>query len=432
MSIKQELLGRLPANNRLFLVRNIERIATVDYISELPDELSLVVLRFLDPTSLLAATQVSKYWNKLINSECMLWRELCFFLRISLKYSLSLPASHYRDKILSYQRNLHKLKQKNGCVTRSVSDVSSTPAHTSRTLALSANTNRFYSGGDDRFIRCWDRTTFSMISEREGMAPSCIDCTETIVAAGSYNGCVLVYDTEITRLISTCSRHMGPVYHVKCSTDSSVIVSGSSDCTVRVWVVTDNSSNCKHVFRGHETMINKIVLLDERVFSLDIACIKVWNVDDKKMLCDLKPLSYGGKEGYFQPGLLKTEVLGRTGEKCTVVVCGSSHGVYMWEATTYNLLRIVKSGGYVCAEQIVGVGSAFIAATYDDGIALINNLTGHHELTIQVPQFNNTSCGLWLNDRSYWLDGRFEDLDSQPLFTATTLAGDISSFYIKN
>ena len=30
----------------------------MDYISELPDELSLVVLRFLDPASLLAATQV--------------------------------------------------------------------------------------------------------------------------------------------------------------------------------------------------------------------------------------------------------------------------------------------------------------------------------------------------------------------------------------
>ena len=313
---------------------------------------------------------------------------------------------------------------------RSVSDVSSTPAHASRTLALSANTDKLYSGGDDRYIRCWDRTTLSLHSEREGLAPSCIDCTEDIVAAGSYNGCVLVYDCHITRLISTCSRHMGPVYDVKCSLDSSFIVSGSSDCTVRVWGITDTTSDCKHVFRGHETMINKMLLFDDRIFSLDIACIIVWSLREKKKLRDLKPQSYGGKEGYFQPGLLKTEGMGKHGESCSIVVCGSSHGIYLWDSTTYDLLRIVKSPGYVCAEHIVGAGSTFIAATFDAGIALINNVTGNHELTIPVPQFNNTSCGLWINNKSSWLDGRFEELDLQPLFVATTLAGDISSFYV--
>ena len=58
MNLPQEVLGRLPANNRLFLVRNIQKIATVDFISELPDELSLSVLRYLDPNSLVSATQV--------------------------------------------------------------------------------------------------------------------------------------------------------------------------------------------------------------------------------------------------------------------------------------------------------------------------------------------------------------------------------------
>jgi WD40 repeat protein len=222
---------------------------------------------------------------------------------------------------------------------------------------------------------------------------------------------------------------MGPVYDVRFSPDNSFVVSGSSDCTVRVWGIADSSSDCKHVFRGHETMINKLLLLDYRIFSLDISSIIVWSLDDKTRLCDLKPLSYGGKEGYFQPGLLKTETLGKDGDLCSIVVCGSSHGVYMWDSTTYTLLRVVKSPGYVCAEHVVGAGSAFIAATYDDGIALINNMTGSHELTISVPQFNNTSCGLWINGKSSWLNGRFDESDSQPLFIVTTLAGDISSFY---
>ena len=375
--------------------------------------------------------QVSKYWNKLINTECRLWRESCLYLRITLPYKPSHPASYYKDKTVSYLRNLRQLKRKKGRVTRSVSDVSATPAHTSRTLALCSTGQKLYSGGDDRYLRCWDRSSFSLLSEREGLVPSCIDCTERIVVAGSFNGCLLVYDTDVTRLITTCSRHMGPVYDVRCSTDSTLVVSGSSDCTVRVWAIVDSSSSCKHVFRGHETMINKLILLDDRIFSQDIARVVVWSLSEKKILCDLKPQNYCGKDGYFQPGLFHTEILTNDGKQRSVIVCGSSHGVYMWDATTYALLRIVKSPGYVCAEHIVGAGSAFFAATYDDGVALINNMTGDHELTIQVPQFNNTSCGLWLNNMSPWLDGRFEETDTQPLFIVTTLAGDISAFYLQ-
>ena len=55
---RQELLGRLPASNRLFLVRQLERIATVDFVSELPEEVSLAILQYLDPPSLVQASQV--------------------------------------------------------------------------------------------------------------------------------------------------------------------------------------------------------------------------------------------------------------------------------------------------------------------------------------------------------------------------------------
>ena len=360
-----------------------------------------------------------------------MWRRACLSCRISLSYSVPQPASYYRDKVRSYLSHLAALKHKTAWSTTSVSDVTSAPAHTSRALGLTANSSHIYSGGDDRHLRSWDLVSHVMLAERQGMSTSCLDCTESHVAAGLYNGCIMIFDRNLSRVVTTCSRHMGPVYDVKWAPDSSTVVSGSSDCTVRVWGVTENSNTCIHVFRGHDTMINKILLMWDaaasRVFSLDIACINVWCVKEKKKLSSLRPHNSVGKEGYFQPGLIHSRYLHSNSTECDVVVCGSNNGIYMWDAHSYALLRLIQSEGYVCAEHIVGAGSSFIVSTYDDGIAIINSVTGQHECTVAVPQFNNTNCGIWLNRHCGWLNGvGFGDGD--PVFVVTTFAGDITSF----
>lgn len=65
-------------NSQLSLLNNlIAPRLKVDFIKELPSEISLYILSFIDsPSTLIRASTVSKYWNKLIKDDT-LWRTLC-------------------------------------------------------------------------------------------------------------------------------------------------------------------------------------------------------------------------------------------------------------------------------------------------------------------------------------------------------------------
>lgn len=411
---------------------------------------------------------------------------------ISLAYSTPQPPTYYKDILFSYLRYLHRLNEgsRSRCVTvcytsdnsllsshnslpgsdnspllgdnsPAIEDTSQiTPsnnsppssAHIGRVLCLTANSSRIFSSGDDRFIKCWDRQTLLLLGEREGMVSSSLDCTEEVMVAGLYNGCIMVYscgtdDVTILSLMASCSRHMGPVSDVMVTGE--LVVSGSSDCSVRVWRVSDGE--CLGVYRDHDTPINKVLLKDNmdmcRVFSLSTTCVNVWSFPDNTRIRTLKPIPQDGKDVYFQPGLLCCNSVTRSNALCcntvtrgntdtnhgnnkhSILVCGSSHGFYMWDAANYSLLRIVCSEVCLRAGNVVGVGSALIAAILDDGLAVINTTTGNHVATIQIPQFNSSNCGLWVNKANSWLDGVFE-CGEGPLFIVTTLAGEICSLYL--
>ena len=267
-----------------------------------------------------------------------------------------------------------------------------------------------------------------MTGQREGNTPSCLDCTEEVVVAGLYNGCILVYTSDVGDLMAICSRHMGPVTDVMTSVRDdtnadSFLVSGSADCSVRLWNLLQGL--CLHVFRDSKwSLVSKgLLLLDTRIFALGTAYINVWSYPEKTLLKVLKPV-----EGSFQPGLVGCHTVDK-GAPCCVVVCGSSQGFYVWSAASYELLRIVCSEGYLPVQSVVGMGSAFIAVTSDEGLALISSTTGHHVTTVKIPQFNSAHCGIWLNKSHLWLNGTFEKRE-QPLFVVSNLAGEICSFYL--
>ena len=256
-----------------------------------------------------------------------------------------------------------------------------------------------------------------------------MDSTEDLVVVGHYNGCISIISSDLSRVIATCSRHMGPVYDVRCHEQNNTLISGSSDCTLRVWDL--GTGEAVHVFRGHETMISRVLPLGSRVFSLDIARVNVWCLENKKNLHTLKPITIGGKEGYFQPGLVHGSFLSGNHGTYDVIGVGSSSGVYIWKAADYTLLRVVTSPGYVCAEHVIGLGSLFIAVTYDDGVALIDTVTGSHTHTLRIPQFNNSNCGIWINRDMTWLSGGGGVRD-RPVFVAASHSGDVAGFYIRS
>lgn len=457
----QELVEHLPAEQRLHLCRNINLISSIDFIADLPAELALQVLQYLDTPALFTACQVSKYWNKLITSEGQLWRNRCKYHRILLatpptpsSSSLDPPpnpspsasplppvkaliSSFYRSKLLEYSRMLRNFKHNHGYTYKSLRKSNRCNPHSSRTFGVAASTNTIFTGSDDRHIKAWSCQTLAPVFEKQAKCVSCLDATDTLLLAGLFDGSIPVYNASDGELIFTCSRHMGPVYDIKHDDGLNVLVSGSSDCTVRVWCLETGAM--KNVLRGHETMINRILLLPsglsgfdkDLIFSMDIARIIVWDVGSKAQIGVLSPEPVKKRDTYLQPGLLFTKEIGKIspGEN-RFVVSGSSQGIIFWDAETFDVFRIVRSSHYHPSESVVGVGSALIAITSDEGIALIDSVSGDSRGQISVPQFNNSNCGVWL-DPDGWLDGNVEGLKDKLIFVATTSAFDVLCYYLE-
>jgi len=364
----QELVEHLPAEQRLHLCRNINLISSIDFIADLPTELALQVLQYLDTPALFTACQVSKYWNKLITTEGQLWRNRCKYHRILLgapapppqsSYSSTpsggtptpppcssscgsplppsslssleptsdpcstpsvspvppvkaLISSFYRTKLLEYSSLLRNFKHNRGYTSKSIRKINRNFPHSSRTFGVAASSNTIYSGSDDRSIKAWSCQTLEQVFEKQAKCVSCLDATEKLLLAGLFDGSIPVYNAGNGELIFTCSRHMGPVYDIKHDDGLNILVSGSSDCTVRIWCL--ETGTMKNVLRGHETMINRILLLPagvsgfdkDLIFSMDIARIIVWDVGSKKQIGVLSPEPVKKRDTYLQPVSIDT------------------------------------------------------------------------------------------------------------------------------
>ena len=267
-------------------------------------------------------------------------------------------------------------------------------------------------------------------SPQEVMSVSCIGCNNKMVAVGHFDGSITVFDVDLRETLGVCTRHMGPVYDVCCIDD--VILSGSSDFTVRIWKLEPGITDVKldYVYRGHEAMINKILYVSDlyscRIFTLSFDSIHVWDYTNKKAICDINPAPKSTSSSYFVAGIFAQ----KSGSKYSRLVCGSSIGICVWDINTYALLRIVETPAFSTSELLVGVGLALYAATDDNGLALIDSMSGEHILTIPIPEFRSSSCGFWLNSINTWLDGSF--MTDHPIFYAINKSGDLVSYYLNN
>ncbi|KAI9018730.1 WD40-repeat-containing domain protein [Phycomyces nitens] len=365
----------------------------VDFLKELPIEISLHILSFIDdPKTLGRIACVSTFWNSLLKDEAT-WKALCmkhqyrrrnssicggelldppthrlnfsyreYFKR---KYNIAAAWAHggrvnvieegfsdglvtslqFDEKYIVVGCDNHRIEVFD---TRTGKKVRSLEGHEGGVWALQFKGGDkrdpervLVSGGCDRDVRVWDLDTGSQRHVLHGHT-STVRCLKMkdkrIVVTGSRDTTLRVWDIKRGILLHALIGHQASVRCLDIA--GNMIVSGSYDSTARIWDI--QSGRCRHILAGHYSQIYAIATDGYKVVtgSLD-SQIRVWSAETGQCLNILR--------GH-------TSLVGQLQLSGMTLVSGGSDGC----------LRIWDLQSYECIQQISAHDNSVTCLQFDD------------------------------------------------------------------
>ncbi|XP_032227402.2 F-box/WD repeat-containing protein 7 isoform X2 [Nematostella vectensis] len=240
-----------------------------DFISLLPDELSLKVLSYLRPNELLVAAQVCKFWQGMASRD-ELWQAKCRLQYVGVP--LSVP-DIWKD-IFRRNINLKRNWAEGRCKVMEIS------GHTKSVFSVCECMNKIASGSLDRTVKVWDATTGNLLQSLHGHTRG-IWClrflSSSILISGSYDKSIRVWNLRTGICARILLSHEAPIWAIERKKD--ILISGSGDKTAKLW----NIRQCKLLCTlfGHTGSVFCVDLDDaaKRAFtgSAD-RTVRIWDV----------------------------------------------------------------------------------------------------------------------------------------------------------
>ncbi|KAK4941440.1 hypothetical protein LTR66_014806 [Elasticomyces elasticus] len=336
-----------------FLSANVQKLIKIDFLSTLPPEVSFRILSSLDTISLCKAAQVSRKWRTLADDD-VVWHRMCeqHIDRKCTKCGWGLPlmdrkrlraskrqiqlraagrglndwspsirpiaeadesvaslhlddpssssdkvtssTSKQKEKAVQMHRKTRQWKHvyrdrfcigknwKHGkCVTRVLK------SHTNGVQCLQLRDNILATGSYDCTIKIWDLDKGVVIRTLAGhtMEVRCLQLDNNKLISGSMDKSIKVWNWRTGECLNTYSQHTEGVIGLHFVPGlPNLLVSASADHTVRVW---DFEARTTHALHGHSDWVNS-VKIDEAsrtVFSAsDDFTVKLWDLDTKRCI----------------------------------------------------------------------------------------------------------------------------------------------------
>ncbi|KAE8153776.1 putative E3 ubiquitin ligase complex SCF subunit sconB [Aspergillus avenaceus] len=339
-----------------FVSATVRDLIRIDFLTALPPEISFKILCYLDTTSLCKAAQVSRRWRALADDD-VVWHRMCeqHIHRKCKKCGWGLPLLE-RKRLREAKREIEmratnwdvrspspggdesvesasplpedssSLKRKAGpseetaVVKRHCPSVEPQPpeddnyfktryrpwkevykdrfkvgsnwkygrcstkvfkGHTNGVMCLQFEDNILATGSYDATIKIWDTETGEELRTLRGHASGirCLQFDDTKLISGSMDRCLKVWNWRTGECISTYTGHRGGV--IGLHFDATILASASVDKTVKIWNFEDKST---FLLRGHTDWVNA-VRVDTRsrtVFSASDDCtVRLWDLDSK-------------------------------------------------------------------------------------------------------------------------------------------------------
>jgi F-box/WD-40 domain protein MET30 len=345
--ILQGLLSQCCFPQLSFISQEVSQLIKIDFISTLPQEISLKILCYLDCRSLCNAAQVSRKW-KILADDDRVWHHMCqqHIDRKCPNCGWGLPLMHMKraremsttdeDSIRPIRRNSaaanegeperKKLKTDPEAATskavvgrkrpwksvyserykleknwrKGLFTVKTFTGHTDGITCLQFNRKYLMTGSYDTTIKIWKVETGECIKtltgHTKGVRSLVFDNQKLIT--GGLDATIKVWNYHTGQCIATYRGHDDAIVSVDFT--NKCIVSGSADHTVRVWHV--DSRTC-YTLRGHTDWVNcvKIHLPSNTVFSAsDDTTIRMWDLNTNQCLKVFGGMENNGHIGQVQ------------------------------------------------------------------------------------------------------------------------------------
>lgn len=307
--ILQGLLAQCCFPQLSFVASCTRDLIRIDYISALPTEIGFKILSHLDASSLCKAAQVSKRWAELANDD-VVWHRMCeqHIDRKCTKCGWGLPLLERkrlrasRQKIqLRAERLAGRQEVTSGAHLPISEDASKSPNNGKRSSDAVAD-----SVGPLAKVRCitvsdcnptmntrpwkdvycerqkieinWRRGRYtSQVLSGHTDGVMCIQADESIIASGSYDATVRIWDLATGEQLRSLDGHTRGVNSLQF--DDVKLISGSMDKTLKIW--NYRTGECLSTLRGHTEGVLSLHF-DETILASGGAdqSVRVWNFTD--------------------------------------------------------------------------------------------------------------------------------------------------------
>lgn len=257
----------------------LKQMIKIDFISILPQELSLKILSYLDCESLCQATMVCKRWKVLADDD-RVWYRMCqqHIDRKCPNCGWGLPLLHMKNRARMIRGKRRETGNASANVNANANDQDKTISQDSTSLNKMNPWKIIYR---DRFkVESNWRHGKCIIKEFKGHMDGILSMkfNYRLLFTGSYDSTIAIWDIFTGKLVRRLTGHQSGVKTL--FFDGSKLITGSLDKTIRVWNYI--TGECVSTYRGHTDSVMSVDSFKKIIVSGSAdKTVRVWHVESR-------------------------------------------------------------------------------------------------------------------------------------------------------